>query len=573
MSTQRNQRLDELARDAAFDAVIVGGGVNGIGVFRDLSLQGLRVLLVERNDFCSGCSAAPSRMIHGGLRYLENGELGLVRESLAERDALLANAPHMVRPLPTLIPISSYFSGLFNSAISFFGWKGQPSSRGAIPIKLGLMAYDLVTRKNRVLPRHRFLSRAETKARWPALTATTKRSAIYCDAWISHPERLCIEMLRDVADTGSVALNYCDLRHFDGAYRVCDALSGNEYSVAPKTIIHATGAWLDESVAELGLPMATPPMISGTKGSHLIIDNRSLYDALAGHMVYFENTDGRVCIVFPYQGNVLAGSTDIRVEQAGRVRCETSERDYILESLHLVFPNLSFGAEDVVFSYSGIRPLPQSDHDFTGRISRGHDVRRIEGSVPQFCLIGGKWTTFRAFAEQAGDAVLRVLNRPRILSTKRRPIGGGNAFSNDPEVFIKDLVSRFEISEIRARHLLDLYGSAATEVAEECQMMGADRPIAADCQYTRNEIRLILRQEFAETLSDILLRRTALAITGAVSMEVVDALMAVITEERALSPDQSAAQKAALISELDDFHGVSTNTLIARNKEGHPQCA
>lgn len=130
MSAERQIIWDRIAGDGAFDAVVVGGGINGIGVYRDLALQGLKVLLVERNDFCSGCSAAPSRMIHGGLRYLENGEFDLVRESLRERDALLGNAPHLVHPLPTVIPITSYLSGLLNSAASFLKVSGKPSSRG-----------------------------------------------------------------------------------------------------------------------------------------------------------------------------------------------------------------------------------------------------------------------------------------------------------------------------------------------------------------------------------------------------------------------------------------------------------
>src|SRR5690606_34513903 len=136
---QRDASLDRVRADGAFDVIVVGGGINGIGVFRELSLQDLRVLLVEKRDFCSGCSAAPSRMIHGGLRYLENGEFGLVRESLRERDALLRNAPHMVRPLPTTIPIKSIFSGTMNAAIGFLGGKSRPAERGVLPVKLGLM--------------------------------------------------------------------------------------------------------------------------------------------------------------------------------------------------------------------------------------------------------------------------------------------------------------------------------------------------------------------------------------------------------------------------------------------------
>jgi len=139
MSDTRQQRIDRIARNAAFDVIVAGGGINGIGVFHDLSHQGLRVLLVEMNDFCSGCSAAPSRMIHGGLRYLENGEISLVRESLVERDRLLRNAPHLVRPLPTTVPIERFASGLANAALNVLGFTGRPRPRGAVPIKLGLM--------------------------------------------------------------------------------------------------------------------------------------------------------------------------------------------------------------------------------------------------------------------------------------------------------------------------------------------------------------------------------------------------------------------------------------------------
>lgn len=193
----REQALESIRQDGTFDAVVVGGGINGIAAYRDLALQGLRVLLVERNDFASGCSAAPSRMIHGGLRYLENGEFGLVAESLRERDALLALAPHMVHPLATTIPILSTFSGLFNAAATFAGSVGQPASRGALAIKAGLSLYDFVTRRNRVLPRHTFRSARKTLALWPALNPNIRYSATYFDAWIRQPERLALELLID----------------------------------------------------------------------------------------------------------------------------------------------------------------------------------------------------------------------------------------------------------------------------------------------------------------------------------------------------------------------------------------
>ncbi len=572
MSEQRQQHLTKLRENAAFDVVVIGGGVNGIGVYRDLALQGLRVLLVERNDFASGCSAAPSRMIHGGLRYLENGEFDLVRESLQERDALLVNAPHMVRPLPTVIPITSVFSGMFNAVASFVGRHGKPSSRGAVPIKLGLSLYDWVTRKRRILPRHHFNSVGRTRKDWPALTPKATRSAVYYDAQITHPERLCVEMIRDVqvAAPECVALNYAEMATDGDGYSVIDRRSGDTLQLDPRVIVNATGAWLDDTVQVLG-GSSDEQMVSGTKGSHLIVENPALFQALGDHMVYFENTDGRVCIVFPYQGKVLAGSTDIRVEKAARVRCEPEELDYILGSLRLVFPKIKVTPDQVVFSFSGIRPLPRSDHDFTGRISRGHFTRRLDGDVPQFCMVGGKWTTFRAFGEQTGDEVLAELGKPRQTSTLGLAIGGGAQFPDDPRTLEIRLEEEFHVTPDRAQHLIGHYGSQADDVALFCQLVD-DTPLAEGCSYTRAEIIWLMRTEFVETLSDIVLRRTALAITGQISEVLLDRLGGIFVDERGLSQQEIADQIQALIHELSEFHGVSAEALTARNKERRTEC-
>ncbi|MCG7519053.1 glycerol-3-phosphate dehydrogenase/oxidase [Ruegeria sp. Ofav3-42] len=572
MSEQRQQNLSRLRENPAFDVVVIGGGVNGIGVYRELALQGLRVLLVERNDFASGCSAAPSRMIHGGLRYLENGEFDLVRESLQERDALLLNAPHMVRPLPTVIPITSVFSGMLNAAASFVGWQGKPSSRGAAPIKLGLSLYDWVTRKRRILPRHHFNSANRTRKDWPALTPKATRSAVYYDAQINHPERLCVEMIKDMqtAAPDCIALNYSEMTRDGEAYTVTDRRSDETMRVEPRVIVNATGAWLDETAQTLG-GSANEQMVSGTKGSHLIINNATLLQALGGHMVYFENTDGRVCIVFPYQGKVLAGSTDIRVDKAARVKCEPEEFDYILGSLRLVFPKVEITPEQVVFSYSGIRPLPRSDQDFTGRISRGHYTRRLEGEVPQFCMIGGKWTTFRAFGEQTGDEVLAELGKTRRASTLGLAIGGGAQFPDDPTTLQNRLTDEFHVTPDRAQHLIGHYGSQSYDVALFCQS-AQDVSLADDCPYTEAEIVWLLRTEFVESLTDIVLRRTALAITGQISAALLERLGGIIADERGLTPQEINDQTQTLIHELSEFYGVTAETLTARNKERRTEC-
>lgn len=560
MTTTRSDLFQKIREADGFDAVVIGGGVNGIGVYRDLALQGLRVLLVEKNDFCSGCSAAPSRMIHGGLRYLENGEFDLVKESLRERDALITNAPHMVRPLPTVIPISSVFSGMFNAAASFVGLKGKPSARGALPIKMGLSLYDLVTRKRRLTPTHQMFGRRRTRQDWPTLSKEAKYSAVFYDAWISHPERLCIELLKDTAAATSdaYALNYATLRLESGTHILADHVSGDEIEIKTKVIVNASGAWLDDVARDLS-SVSADRMVSGTKGSHLILDHPDLYKALKGHMVYFENDDGRVCIVFPYLGRVLAGSTDIRVEQAKRVRCEPEEQSYILESLNMVFDGLRVTDEHVVFSYSGIRPLPKSDADFTGRISRGHHVKRLEGDVPQFCMIGGKWTTFRAFGEQTSDAVLAEIGKERIISTLELPIGGGAGFADLEANLETSLMARHGVSKQRAKHLIDHYGSHAHEVQEVCDQLASDTPIADGTEYTTAEIAYLIQTEFAQTVADIVLRRTSLAIRGQLNGAILDRITEILADALHLSSEAALGQRQALVDELVTNHGVAAD--------------
>ncbi|MDA4846638.1 glycerol-3-phosphate dehydrogenase/oxidase [Hoeflea poritis] len=574
MSKTRQQIMAELHDDGGFDAIVVGGGVNGIGVYRELSLQGLRVLLVERHDFCSGCSAAPSRMIHGGLRYLENGEFGLVRESLRERDGLLKTAPHMVKPLPTLIPITSVFSGSMNAAASFLGWSGKPANRGILPIKLGLMLYDWVTRDRRRLPKHQVISAKQARRSWPVLTRQARFAAIYHDAWITHPERLCVEMIADMASAApaSVAINYAELTAGDDGLVVTCRRTGIRQPVTARALVNATGAWIDSTIQALG-NAAGKKLVSGTKGSHLIIDNPELRSALNGHMVYYENVDGRVCIAFPYQGYVLAGSTDIRVDRPARVRCEDHELDYILGAIGQVFPDIDVTRQQVVFSFSGIRPLPESDHGFTGRITRGHFVHRLDGPIPQFCMIGGKWTTFRAFAEQTADEVLKELGHERRCQTPDMPIGGGRDFEPGGEKILQRLIRDKGIPRQRAEHLIGHYGSCAEEIAHFCQE-GDDEPLAgALTPYTSREIAYLIRNEQVETIADLALRRTSLAITGAVSLDLIDSLAAIMTTETGLSSQEIADQRDSLIRELDDYYGVSLQSLQERNHARSQQCA
>lgn len=575
MHEHRHDTLERIRRDGAFDVVVVGGGINGIGVYRELALQGLRVLLVERSDFCSGCSAAPSRMIHGGLRYLENGEFDLVWESLRERDALVVNAPHMVRPLETTIPFDKVFSGLLNGAAGFLGLSHRPASRGALPIKIGLMLYDWTTRHRRLMPKHRFRGTRETARLWPALAPRLRFSVTYYDAWISYPERLGLELVLDTGRMapGSVALNHAGIARSGGGFAVTDGPTGTVLPVTARAIVNATGAWLDEALATLvDQGQGAEPFISGTKGSHLILDCPPLYDALGGHMIFFENEDGRVCIIFPYLGKVLAGSTDIRVDRAGRVRCEPEERDYILDAIREVFPQIALSADDVVYSYSGIRPLPKSDHAFTGRISRGHFIHRLDGAVPQFCMVGGKWTTFRAFAEQTADVVLEELGHARVRDTIGLAIGGGAGFPGDTGELEAALAARHGIGAGRAAWLADAYGTRAHDLLAFCLGRPDDTPLENDCRITAAEIAFLAHTELVVTLEDMLLRRTPLSIRGDVSAGIVERVATVMAGELGWSPERRKEEVETFVRNLADYHGVSREMLEQRTRDRSSPC-
>jgi len=198
--------------------LVVGGGINGVGTFRDLALNGVDVLLVDRADFCSGASAASSHMAHGGIRYLENGEFQLVREAVQERNRMIENAPHLVRPLPTTIPTFKIFSGMLNAPLKFMGWIDRPSERGALVIKIGLTVYDAFTRAQKTVPHHWMNGRKQALAKFPRMNPSIRYAANYYDGLIISPERLTLELLLEGEAEGehARALNYMSVKSMDG---------------------------------------------------------------------------------------------------------------------------------------------------------------------------------------------------------------------------------------------------------------------------------------------------------------------------------------------------------------------
>ncbi|WP_349435458.1 glycerol-3-phosphate dehydrogenase/oxidase [Pararhizobium sp. A13] len=574
---KREEILDGLRQSPKVDVCVIGGGINGISVFRELALQGLNVVLVEKHDYCSGASSALSRMVHGGLRYLENGEFKLVQESLIERDRLLRNAPHYVRPLPTTVPVFDIFSGLGNGIVRFLGLTRHPSRRGAVTIKAGLSIYDFLTRKRALMPRHQFRGRRATLEKWPALNPDIKSSATYFDAWVSHPERLGIELLQDGlwANPAARALNYAAMRRDeDGGYVIEDQVGRTFTTVEPRLVINATGGWIDITNGALLSPQVQPgPLVGGTKGSHLIIENATLRDALADHMIYYENEDGRICILFPYLGKVLVGSTDIRVDDPEGVRCEADERDYILQSLAFVLPGISIRPEEIVFQFSGVRPLPASADNFTGRIPRDHFCTVVEpqnGGVPVLCMIGGKWTTFRSFGELAADMTLERLGRPRRVETTERAIGGGRRFPSDTATWISRLAAETGLSLGRAAELFARYGTDV-EVVASCVAAGLDVPMPHP-GYSKCELLFLIRNEAVEHLDDLLLRRTTLAVSGELSLDMTDAVLDLLTQEKRWTPAQRTVERTRFLTLLNERHGVNEDTLSARNEPRSTEC-
>jgi glycerol-3-phosphate dehydrogenase len=513
-----------------FSTVIVGAGINGAGVFRDLSHQGIDCLIIDKGDVASGASSAPSRMIHGGLRYLEHGSFSLVAEATHERNLLLRNAPHLVRPLKTVVPLSNYFGGLLSSMFRFTGIAAPSKARGLFVVALGLLLYDFLGRRQRVMPSHRI--ERVTHADGSLFRSSVRWTATYFDAWISHPEWLIHELIADAHrdEPRSAAVNYCRAIGCTGkTLRLKDELTGEVVSVTADTIVNATGAWLDRSADALH---GAGERVMGTKGSHLVLDHPELRDALAGRMAYFEASDGRVCIVYPFLGKVLVGSTDIPVDDPDRASTDPDEVDYLLGVLRDLFPSLDISAQQVVYTYVGVRPLARSTADDPGGIARDHSVvldpPNVSRHIPLVCLVGGKWTTFRALAQQAADKVLAQLKHKRNGSTEGLPIGGGAAWPADEKAaqrIIDETAARTGLSPARVAELAERYGSQAHAMAEQFAAEG-DRPLARTPGYSAAELTYLCRRTGIVHLSDLVLRRTLLAIRGQVS----DASLAEVAE-------------------------------------------
>ncbi len=565
----RQATMERYRQNPAVDVLIVGAGINGIGTFRDLALQGVDVLLVDKGDFCSGASAASSRMAHGGIRYLEHGEFRLVRESLTERNRLLKNAPHAVEPVSITIPIFSWHSGILNAPLKFLGLLQRPSERGALVIKIGLVLYDWFTRNNRMTPTHRFLSRGKALKRYTNLNPNIVCAATYYDTLMPQAERIGVELVLDAEAESSDAhaLNYLSLVDATtDTVMLRDDISGTILEIRPRLVINASGAWID--FVNRAMKQDTH-FIGGTKGSHIIVDHAELSRMLDGHAIYFENTDGRLCIFMPLFDKVMIGATDIRIDDPDQAVCSDEEIDYMLDLSKHVLPGITLDRSQLVFSFSGVRPLQSTNIEYEGLISRDHSIPVIrsqpEGGIsfPVYSLVGGKWTTYRALGEQVTEKALAFLRRTRTVSTRELAIGGGRGYPPglvERDAWLARVQSMTGLPRDRLVTLFERYGTRSAPMAEYIAA-APDEPLHHQPRYSRREIMFIAQQEKVVHLDDVILRRSLLGLLGQVDGDVLHQVAEAVGSAQNWSDDRIWQELERAVDILQRWHGVPAGHL------------
>jgi len=546
------------------DVLVLGGGINGIATFRELALQGVDVALIERGDYVSGASSASSHMVHGGVRYLENGEFRLVNEAVHERNRLLKNAPHYVRPLETTIPIFKTFSGILAAPLRFLTHKQRTTvERGALLIKIGLIIYDSFSRDGGSLPRHRFLGRKKSLAALPHLNPTVKYTATYFDASMHNPERLALDVLLDGIATGhGRAANYVEVTGMSGSeIQLRDLESGHEFSMSARVVVNTTGPWTDITNGELGMPTR---YMGGTKGSHIVLDHPELLEATRGRELFFENDDGRIVLIYPLKGRVMVGTTDIDADPRQPVVCTEEEVDYFFELVHHVLPEIQLDRSQIVYRFSGIRPLPRHDDEAPGFVSRDYRIEPAE--LPDggllLSLVGGKWTTFRALGEHMANLVLARLGVPRRVGTETLAIGGGAGFPRTDQGRSEWAAAHSTaIGAERAERLLLRYGTSAAAIIES--FTERDAPLTNLEGYSTDEIRFLVGREHTAHLADLIYRRTSAAFIGLITTPLLAELAELAGEVLGWSAARRAEEVAATTADLAHRHQVVLTAVAA----------
>ena len=492
--------FDALTKDT-FDLIIIGGGIIGAGIARDAAMRGLRTLLLEKEDFAYGTTSRSTRLIHGGLRYLRQLEFHLVRQDLKEREVLLKIAPHLVHPLPFIIPITRRLQRSY--------------------LALGMRLYDLLS-FDKTLPSHQRLSRCETLELEPSLKLEGLiGSYLYYDCQVPFAERLCLENILSAVQHRACTLNHAKVTGLLRAnsavcgVQVRDLITREVHQVRSRIIINATGHWVD-TVQEM-LQDPQKPMVRRTKGIHLLIPKVS-----NNAIVLFARTDGRLFFTIPWQGYSLVGTTDTDYYgDLDNIHAEATDVAYLMTEVRRAFP---FVREDNVFyTTAGLRPLVECEGKKASEISRAHSLvdheekDRVSGFIT---VLGGKITGYRAIAQEAVDLVCQKLGLAASCRTAETPLPGAPAVSQE---VVEKAVQENGLPAETVTYLAALYGSRFSQVLDlACANSQGFQPLCPHCRDILAQIWHAVENEGALTVSDFLLRRSAAGLNSCQGLDAVE---------------------------------------------------
>ncbi len=498
--------------DGDHDVVIIGGGIAGAGAARDLALRGLSVALVDKGDFASGTTSRSSKLVHGGLRYLELFDFSLVRESLRERETLRRLAPHLVRPLPFLVPVY------------------RNSSRSLIKVRIGLRLYDWLT-PGRRRERYRVLRPVDALSLEPGLRADDLRGAgYYFDDLLVFPERLCLENVLSAGRHGAAVFNYADVEEIVrdghgriGGVRVRDLLTGRVVTLGARVVVNATGPWVDLLRERAGVSERGPRILRRTKGIHCVMPR------LTERAVYHSTRDGRMIFVIPWRDFSLVGTTDTDFEgDLDRLFATREEVEYLLNEVRRAVPDQRVAPEAVAYTYAGVRPLSYEEGTRASEVSRVHKVVAEERG--RFLSITGtKLTCFRSLAATLGDQVMRTLGRRGGRGTDQLTLDGA-----EEEVGRVEAHTWMEIGPEAAssglpretlQTLVGTYGRGGRRVIELADKVpgGTDRLCPQNPDIVA-QLHLAVHDELAISLQDVLLRRTGIGTSACQGLDCAESI-------------------------------------------------
>ncbi len=524
-----------------YDIAVIGAGVNGAGIARDAALRGLKVAILDRDDCCAGTSAYSSRLIHGGLRYLEYGEIPLVYESLRERIALREIAPHLVRPLRIAIPVYS------------------SARRGKWLVRLGMMVYDLLS-VGKTVPAHDMLGVNAASEYAPGL-ARDELTAVarYYDAQVTFAERLVVENLIAARLAGADVFTHTEVTRLnieDGAVRGLEARSTRDdatLSIDASVVINAAGPWVD---AVFGAMLDQPTeFIGGTKGSHIVVGR---FDGAPDDAFYVEaESDGRPFFIIPWNDQYLIGTTDIRYEGSiSALRASGEEVDYLLSETNRVFPNASLGRDDVHFAYAGVRPLPKREKGPESAITRKHIIKQNRDIADGLLtIIGGKLTTYRNLAEQAVDRAGKLLSRKLPDSRTRDTLLPG---AHRLEEAQQTLSRQPTLSTQGVERLLSIYGGRALDLLALAESHDVGLTVLDEARTVlAAEVVFAIREEMAQTLSDIVYRRLMVGLSADQGRAIYENIAAIAAAEFNWTDAERDNELAELNRYSDSFSRIS----------------